>query len=53
METIKLELTEQEITNLLAVLNKVNITGAEALPVAQLQVKLANTLPKEKEEKKK
>ena len=53
MEIIEIELTKQEITNLLAVLNKVTITGAAALPVAQLQVKLANALPKEKEEKKK
>lgn len=47
MKPINVELTEQEITNLLTVLNKVNITGAEALPVAQLQVKLSGALPKE------
>lgn len=56
METIKIELTQQDITNILAVISKAPITGAEALTIAQLQIKLSNSLKPEnpvKEEKKK
>lgn len=54
MEPIKLELTEQEIKNLLILIAKAQITGNDALTVAQLQIKLSNLLPKEEkvEEKK-
>jgi hypothetical protein len=38
------QLTQEEITNLLALIKRANITGAEALPVAMLQQKLSALL---------
>ena len=50
MDIIKIELTKQDINNLLLVLNKVSITGSEAMAVAQLQIKFSNALAKQEQE---
>ena len=38
------ELTQEDIRNILILINKATVTGAEALPVAQLQHKLNQML---------
>lgn len=43
---INIELTKEEISNILVLIAKAPITGNEALVVAQLQLKLSNSQSK-------
>lgn len=40
-------LTNEELKNILVLLSRVNLTGAEAMAVAQLQVKINNLVKEE------
>ena len=40
-------LTKEELQNIATLLNRVNLTGTEALPFAQLQLKISNLIKQE------
>lgn len=44
MDTIKVELTKQDINNIMVLINKAEIKGSEAMAVAILQDKLSNAV---------